>query len=79
MDAESLQRDRLLEALAQRRRRARVGVRELGGESLETVGRGVVIGQLPGRAQPALDRGPVALGQVIEDVSFLVALMPTSA
>jgi hypothetical protein len=38
-----------------------------------------VIGQLPGRAQPALDRGPVALGQVIEDVSFLVAIMPTSA
>jgi hypothetical protein len=38
-----------------------------------------VVGELPGRAQLALDGGPVAFGQVIEDVAFLVAVMPTSA
>jgi hypothetical protein len=57
MDAQALQRDRFREALAQRRARARVGVRELVGECLQTADRGLVIGQLPGRAQSPLDAG----------------------
>jgi hypothetical protein len=38
-----------------------------------------VVGELPGRAQLALDGWPVAFGEVIEDVAFLVTIMPTSA
>ena len=72
MDAETLQRDRLREAFAQRRGGAGVRVRELAGERFQALDRGLVVGELPGRAQPALDRGPVAFGQVIEDVAFLV-------
>ncbi len=73
MDAQALQRDRLGQALAQRRGRAGVRVRELAGERLQPLDRRLVIGQLPGRAQPPLDGGPVALGEVIEHVAFLVA------
>jgi len=46
---------------------------KLAGQHPEPVERGVVVGQLPGRAQPTLDRCAVTLGQVIEDVSLLVA------
>jgi len=73
MNSQALQRDRLGQALAQRRRRAGVRVRELASERLQTVDRCAVITQLPGRAQPPLDGGPVALGEVIEHVAFLVA------
>jgi len=65
VDAESLQRHGLGEALAQRRRGAGVRALKLPGEGPETVQCGGVIGELPGRPQAALDRGPVAFGQVV--------------
>jgi len=65
MDAEALQRERLGEALAQRRGRAGVRVRELARQRVEALGRGVVAGELPGRSKLALDGRPVAFGQVI--------------
>jgi hypothetical protein len=73
MDAETLQRDRLGEPLTQRRRRTGVRVRELARERLQAADRGTVVRELPGRAELALDGGPVALGEVIEDVALLVA------
>ncbi len=39
-------------------------MRELARERLQALDRGVVIAELPGRAQTPLDGGPVALGQV---------------
>jgi len=79
IDAEALQRDRLLKALAQRRGGAGVGVLELAGKRLEALDRGLMAGQLPGGAEPPLDDRPVAFGEVIEDVSLFVHVMPTSA
>ena len=76
---QALQRDGLGEAFAQRRGGAGVGVRELAGQRLEALDRGLVRLELPGRAQPPLDVRAVALGEVIEDVAFLVDVMPTSA
>jgi len=38
-----------------------------------------VVVSLPRAAKPPAHGGAVALGQVLEDVSLLVALMPTSA
>jgi len=70
MDPQALQRDRLGQALAQRRRGARVRVGQLAGERLQALDRGLVVGELPGGAQPPLDRGPVTFGEVIEDVAF---------
>jgi hypothetical protein len=52
---------------------------ELVGERLQPAQRRGVVVELPCRPQPALDGGPVAFGQVIEDVAFLVTVMPTSA
>jgi hypothetical protein len=72
VDTETLQRERLREALTQRCGRAGVRVRELVRERLQTGDRGTVVGELPGRAQLALDGGTVAFGEVIEDVAFLV-------
>jgi hypothetical protein len=72
MDAQTLQRDRLLEALAQRRRRPGMRPGQLAGECLQALDRGGVVGELPGRAQAPLDGGAVAFGEVIEDVAFLV-------
>ena len=46
-----------------------------GGQLLE---REVVIGLIPGPAQPRLDRPAVALGEMIENISFLVLLIATS-
>jgi hypothetical protein len=56
-----------------------VRARELARERVEALDRGLVAGELPGRAQTPFDGGPVAFGQVIEDVAFLVDVMPTSA
>jgi hypothetical protein len=50
-------------------------VRELARERLQPVDCLLVIAELPPRTQLALDGGPVAFGQVIEDVAFLVSLM----
>jgi hypothetical protein len=49
---------------------------ELAGEPAQPVKREFVIVSRPCRAQPALDRGPVALGQVLQHISFLVAKAP---
>lgn len=48
-------------------------MRELARECLQTADRGTVVGELAGRAQLALDGGPIALGEVIEHVALLVA------
>ena len=45
------------------------------GELLE---RGVVIGLLPRATQPQLDGVAVALGEVVENISLLVAVIATS-
>ena len=47
-------------------------MRQLAGQRAQAVQRGLVIGELPSRAQLALDGGPVAFWEVIEDVAFLV-------
>jgi hypothetical protein len=52
---------------------------ELGGEAPEAVQRASVVVLGPCGAQLVLDLRAVALGQVIEDVAFLVTLMPMSA
>ena len=44
----------------------------------ELIERGLVVGLLPRPAQPRLDRGAVALGEVIEDVALFVLLIATS-
>jgi hypothetical protein len=54
-------------------------VRELACECFEALDRGAVVGELPRRTQLALDGGSVAFGEVVEDVAFLVTIMPTSA
>jgi hypothetical protein len=52
---------------------------ELARERFEPLDRGAVIGELPGCAQPGLDGRAVAFGKVLEDIAFLVAVMPMSA
>jgi hypothetical protein len=47
-----------------------VGAVKLAGETAQPVDRGVVVGELPGGPQAALDDRAVALGQVVEDVAF---------
>ena len=79
MDAQALQWDGLGEAFAQGRGRAGMGVREFAGQPVQTFQRNGVIGELPSRTQLALDGGPVAFWELIEDISLLVAIMPTSA
>jgi hypothetical protein len=49
---------------------------KLAGERLQPGQRGIVVIELPCRAQPALDGGAVTLGQVLEDVAFLVTNTP---
>jgi len=56
-----------------------VGALELGGKHAEALQRRRVVGQLPRGAQAALDGRAVSLGQVLEHVALLVAVMPTSA
>jgi hypothetical protein len=51
---------------------ARMGVRQLARQLAQTFERDGVIGELPGGSQAPLDGGPVALGEVIEDVALLV-------
>jgi len=55
VDAETLQRHGLLQALAQRRRRARKRVRQLARQRAQTFERDGVIGQLPGGPQAPLE------------------------
>jgi hypothetical protein len=73
VDPEALQRERLLEALPERSGGARVRALQLVGQHAEAVERGGVTGEFPGRPEAALDGGAVALGQVLEHVSLLVA------
>jgi hypothetical protein len=51
---------------------------ELGREPGQLLERPVVVGLLPRLAQPRLDRLAVALGEVVEHVSFLVLVIATS-
>jgi hypothetical protein len=51
-------------------------VRQLAGQRAQAIERGGVVAELPGRPQAPLDRRPVAIGQVVKDVAFLVTLMP---
>jgi hypothetical protein len=55
-----------------------VGAVELVREALELLQRAVMVGLGPRLAQPGLDRWPVALGEMLEHVSLLVAVMATS-
>ena len=64
--------ERLGDPLPQRGRRARMGTLKLGAESLQPLERLLVVVRRPRFAQSPSDRGPVALGQVLEDVSLLV-------
>ncbi len=66
--AEALDGDRLGEALAKRDRGAGVGALELAGERAQARERIGVVGDRPGRAQPAADRVALGLGEVIEHV-----------
>src|SRR3954468_9129064 len=69
LDPQPGERERLAHALAQRARGAGVGALELGGERLQALERAPVVVVGPGGAEPALDGGPVALGQVLEHVA----------
>jgi hypothetical protein len=50
-----------------------MGAVELAGQRSQTLERDGVLVEIPGRAEPLLDGGPVAFGQVVEHVTFLVA------
>ncbi len=52
---------------------------EVGGQAPQAVQRASVVVLGPRGTQLVLDGGPVALGQVVEDISLLVTVMPTSA
>jgi hypothetical protein len=56
-----------------------MGVLQLAGEGPQTVQRERVVIARPSTSQPGLYRRAVALGEMIQDVAFLVNLMPTSA
>jgi len=78
-DAEPVHGDGLGEPFAEAGRGAGPLLVEATGDRLEfTLGGGGVF-QRPGGTQPALGQRPLDLGQVIEDVAFLVAFMPNSA
>src|SRR4029450_8177706 len=62
-DAEPSERERLLDALAERAGGAGIASVEFGGELPELVERASVVVERPGSAQPLLDRRPLALGQ----------------
>src|SRR6266545_4546063 len=71
-DAEAGERQRFFDSFAQRAGGAGVGAVELGGESAELVERAAVILERPRPAQPLLHVRPVALGQMLGHVAFLV-------
>lgn len=50
-----------------------MGAVELAGQRSQTLERDGVLVDTPGRAEPLLDGGSVAFGQVVEHVAFLVA------
>ena len=65
--------------LAQRGRCPGVRMLQLARQLIEAPKRPVVVGVAPWLAQAPTHAGPIPFGQVIEDLSFLVHLMPTSA
>src|SRR6266700_2633256 len=71
-DAEPGERQRLLDAFAQRAGRTGVAAVELASESAELVERAGGILERPRPPQPLLHRRPLALGQMLGHVSFLV-------
>ena len=73
-DPEPHQRQRVLEAFAQRAGGVGPGPVELCGEQLEPLLGELGVGQRPRRAHPGADLVAVALGQQIADVALLVAL-----
>jgi len=70
VDAQARERERLLEALPERRGGAGMAAVELAGQRPQAVERERVVLAGPRPAQPQLDGGLVALGQVIEDVAL---------
>jgi hypothetical protein len=55
-----------------------MGTVELERQAGQLLERDVVIGLRPGPAQPRLDSLPVPLGEMIQNISFLVAIIATS-
>ncbi len=70
--AEPGEGERLFDSFAQRAGGAGMRALELAGEPPELLERAGVIGRRPGAAEPLLDRRPVALGEMLEHVAFLV-------
>ena len=71
-DAEAGERERLFHALSEGAGGAGIGMVELAGERLALVERTSMILARPGSAQPLLHRGPLPLGEMVEDVALLV-------
>ena len=75
-DPEPHQRQRVVQPLAQRAGGVGPGAVEFGGELLEALLGEVGIGERPCATDASEDHRPVALGEQVADVAFLVAMAP---
>ena len=74
VDAEPGEGERLLHSFVERAGGAGVAAVELARERSQLLERAGVVVERPRSAQPLLDRGPLALGQVVEHISLFVPM-----